>query len=44
MDGLIEFLFARSLFLGIPPSKNIIKSDIKILIYTPIPDIEPKSN
>jgi len=29
-----DFLFIRSLFLGIRHSKNIIKSDIKILVYT----------
>jgi len=37
MDGLIDFIFVRRLFLGIPPSKNIQKSDIKILVYTFIP-------
>jgi len=36
MDGLIDYLFVRSLFLGIRPSKHIKKSDIKILVYTPI--------
>jgi len=35
MDGLIHFLFVRSLFLGIRLSKNIKQSDIKILVYTP---------
>jgi len=35
MDGLIDFLFVRSLFLDIRPSKNINKSDIEILVYTP---------
>jgi len=33
MDSLVGFV--RSLFLGIRPSKNIKKSDIKILVYTP---------
>jgi len=34
MDGLIDFLFVRGLFLDIRHSKNIEKSDIKILVYT----------
>jgi len=35
MDGLIDFLFVhRSLFLSIRPSKNIKKSEIKVLFYT----------
>jgi len=34
-DGMIDF-FVRSLFLGIRPSRNVNKSDIKILDYTPI--------
>jgi len=32
MDGLLDFLFVLSLFLGIQPSKNLKKSDIKILV------------
>jgi len=30
MDGLIDFLFVSSLFLGIGPSKNMKKLNIKI--------------
>jgi len=33
MDGLIDFLFVRSLFLGIRPSKNIKKSDIRLSLH-----------
>jgi len=36
MDGLINFLLVRNLFSGIGPSKKVVKSDIKILVYTPI--------
>jgi len=36
LDGLIDFVFVRSLFLGIPPLKYIKKSDIKILVHTPM--------
>jgi len=36
MDGLIDFLFVRRLILGIRPSKNIKKSDFKILVYTTV--------
>jgi len=32
MDALIDFLFVGSLFLSVRPSKNIKKSDIKILV------------
>jgi len=32
MDDLIDFLFVRSLFFGIRPSKNIKKSDIELLV------------
>jgi len=39
MDGLIDFLFVRSLFLGIRPSKTMNKSDIKILVYNPIKNV-----
>jgi len=35
MDGSIDF-FVRSLFLGIRPLKNIKKSAIKFLVYSPI--------
>jgi len=35
MDGLIDFIFVRSLFLGVRISKNIKKSEIKILVYSP---------
>jgi len=30
MDGLIDFIFVRRLFLGVRPSIEIKKSDIKI--------------
>jgi len=33
MDGLIDFIFVRSLLLGIRPSKQIKKSGIEILVY-----------
>jgi len=36
MNVLIGFLLVRNLFLGMRPSKNIKKSDIKILVHTPI--------
>jgi len=36
IDGLIDFLFVRMLFLSVRPSKTIPikKSDIKILVLT----------
>jgi len=37
MDGLLDFLFVLSLFLGIQPSRNIKKSYISILEYTAVP-------
>jgi len=40
MDGLIDFLFVPSCFSGLQPSKNIKKSDIEILYYTPILDFQ----
>jgi len=37
MDSLIDFIFVRSLFLGIPTTfEKCQKSYIKILVYTPI--------
>jgi len=44
MDGLIDLLYVRSLFLGIRPSTNIKKSDTKILAYTPIVRREKREN
>jgi len=35
MDGYIYFLYVRSLFLNIRPSKTIEKLEIEILVYTP---------
>jgi len=34
MNGLIDFLFVRSLFLDIRPFKSIKKFETKILAYT----------
>jgi len=33
MDGLIDFLFVRGLFLGNQPSKNIKKSDYNFSLH-----------
>jgi len=44
INGWIYFIFIRSLLLGIWPSQNNTKSDITILVYTPIKLLECNKN